>query len=273
MTSAHEPRSDSLPLLPVDRPKARHRRRAARKGVAEKIAREQYADHGPLREGPRPAFSARRVKHTKIAKRGAFRLLRQIVYQLEPSAGAGLRPVFLGRQPARPGSGLERQPPASLPPGQRSAGPLDHGRCQQTATCCGLRRDLQPARQPARSADATRRHGHGEADRFDADPARQAVRLGQIQRAHPRPEDAVVFDPKADCPGILDITDANVNDAQIGRTVTIEQGATYVFDKGYCHYGWWTAIADPRRGLPHPTQDQYAPRPRRRAPHRAGARR
>ena len=25
---------------------------------------------------------------------------------------------------------------------------------------------------------------------FDADPARQAVRLGQIERAHPRPEDA-----------------------------------------------------------------------------------
>src|SRR6266403_1760170 len=54
----------------------------------------------------------------------------------------------------------------------------------------------------------------------------------------------VVFDPKADYPGILDITDANVNDAQIGRTITLEAGATYVFDKGYCHYGWWTAIAD-----------------------------
>jgi putative transposase len=54
----------------------------------------------------------------------------------------------------------------------------------------------------------------------------------------------VVFDPQADHPGILDITDANVNDAQIGRTITIEPGATYVFDKGYCHYGWWTAIAD-----------------------------
>ncbi len=54
----------------------------------------------------------------------------------------------------------------------------------------------------------------------------------------------VVYDPKADCPGILDITDANVNDAQIGRTITIEKGATYVFDKGYCHYGWWTAIAE-----------------------------
>ncbi len=54
----------------------------------------------------------------------------------------------------------------------------------------------------------------------------------------------VVFDPKADYPSILDITDANVNDAQIGRTTTIEPGASYVFDKGYCHYGWWTAIAD-----------------------------
>jgi putative transposase len=52
----------------------------------------------------------------------------------------------------------------------------------------------------------------------------------------------VVYDPKADCPRILDITDANVNDAEVGRTITIEAGATYVFDKGYCHYGWWRAI-------------------------------
>jgi putative transposase len=54
----------------------------------------------------------------------------------------------------------------------------------------------------------------------------------------------VVYDPKDDYPRILDITDANVNDAQIGRTIVIEAGATYVFDKGYCHYGWWTAIAE-----------------------------
>ncbi len=54
----------------------------------------------------------------------------------------------------------------------------------------------------------------------------------------------VVFDPKADCPSVLDITDANVNDAQIGRTIAIEPGASYVFDKGYCHYAWWTAIAE-----------------------------
>jgi IS4 transposase len=53
----------------------------------------------------------------------------------------------------------------------------------------------------------------------------------------------VVYDPNTDSPRILDITNANINDAQIGRTVTIEAGATYVFDKGYCHYGWWRAIA------------------------------
>lgn len=52
----------------------------------------------------------------------------------------------------------------------------------------------------------------------------------------------VVYDPKADYPRILDITDANVNDAEIGRTIAIEAAATYVFDKGYCHYGWWRAI-------------------------------
>jgi IS4 transposase len=52
----------------------------------------------------------------------------------------------------------------------------------------------------------------------------------------------VVYDPKADYPRVLDITDANINDSQIGRAITIEPGATYVYDKAYCHYGWWVAI-------------------------------
>ena len=52
----------------------------------------------------------------------------------------------------------------------------------------------------------------------------------------------VVYDPGRDLPRILDITDANVNDAQIGRQIEIEAGLTYAFDKGYCHYGWWRAI-------------------------------
>jgi putative transposase len=52
----------------------------------------------------------------------------------------------------------------------------------------------------------------------------------------------VVYDPDRDLPRVLDITHANVNDAQIGATVEAEAGLTYVFDKGYCHYKWWTRI-------------------------------
>ena len=52
----------------------------------------------------------------------------------------------------------------------------------------------------------------------------------------------VVYDPHHDLPRVLDITDANVNDAQVGRTIQIIPDATYVFDKGYVHYPWWTAI-------------------------------
>ena len=34
----------------------------------------------------------------------------------------------------------------------------------------------------------------------------------------------VVYDPNSDCPTSVDITDANVNDVEIGRQVTIEAG-------------------------------------------------
>jgi putative transposase len=52
----------------------------------------------------------------------------------------------------------------------------------------------------------------------------------------------MTYDPDADQPQVLAITHANVNDAEIGRTIAIEPGTTYVYDKGYCHYGWWRAI-------------------------------
>ncbi len=56
----------------------------------------------------------------------------------------------------------------------------------------------------------------------------------------------VVYDPHHDLPRVLDITDANVNDAQVGRTVAIIPDTTYVFDKGYVHYRWWAAIHQAR---------------------------
>ncbi len=52
----------------------------------------------------------------------------------------------------------------------------------------------------------------------------------------------VVYDPMADHPRRIAITPATVNDVQIGKAVPIETGATYVFDKAYCHYAWWTRI-------------------------------
>lgn len=52
----------------------------------------------------------------------------------------------------------------------------------------------------------------------------------------------IAYDPGTACPRILDITHATVNDAEIGRATPLAPGTTYVYDKGYCHYGWWTAI-------------------------------
>jgi IS4 transposase len=42
------------------------------------------------------------------------------------------------------------------------------------------------------------------------------------------------------------ITKARVNDITEARTLPIEEGATYVFDKGYCNYNWWHSIEQKR---------------------------
>ncbi len=52
----------------------------------------------------------------------------------------------------------------------------------------------------------------------------------------------VVHRPHHDRPCRVAITPATVNDIEIGRQTELEAGATYVFDKGYCHFGWWEKI-------------------------------
>jgi IS4 transposase len=52
----------------------------------------------------------------------------------------------------------------------------------------------------------------------------------------------VVYDPHADCLRDVEVTPATVNDVEIGRKLALEAGASYVFDKGYCHFGWWQKI-------------------------------
>ena len=54
----------------------------------------------------------------------------------------------------------------------------------------------------------------------------------------------VVYDPSADVPTCVEVTHANVNDVEIGRQTPIEEGTTYVFDKGYCRFDWWKKIND-----------------------------
>jgi putative transposase len=52
----------------------------------------------------------------------------------------------------------------------------------------------------------------------------------------------VLYSSGQQLPVCHSITAANVNDVDEGRSLVIEAGATYVFDKGYCDYSWWSRI-------------------------------
>ena len=45
-------------------------------------------------------------------------------------------------------------------------------------------------------------------------------------------------------PVYLNITSPNVNDIVDAHQIRLEAGAVYVFDKGYCDYGWWQQIEE-----------------------------
>src|SRR6267142_656200 len=53
-----------------------------------------------------------------------------------------------------------------------------------------------------------------------------------------------IYEPEGKCPRCVEITPATVNDVEIGRQTELEAGVTYVFDKGYYHFGWWKKIND-----------------------------
>lgn len=54
----------------------------------------------------------------------------------------------------------------------------------------------------------------------------------------------LVHDPRENRPVWFELTSAKVDDITAGRRVALEPGATYVFDKGYTDYGWWSEIMD-----------------------------
>jgi putative transposase len=71
---------------------------------------------------------------------------------------------------------------------------------------------------------------------FDAWTAATATRNTQGVKVH------VLYAESEQVPTQVEITAPNVNDIDHGRTLPLEQGAMYVFDKGYCDYGWWHRI-------------------------------
>jgi putative transposase len=54
----------------------------------------------------------------------------------------------------------------------------------------------------------------------------------------------LLHDPRQGRPVWFDVTSAKVDDVVAGRAVPLEPGATYVFDKGYTDYRWWSQIIE-----------------------------
>ena len=52
----------------------------------------------------------------------------------------------------------------------------------------------------------------------------------------------LLHDPRQSRPVWFEVTSAKVDDVVAGRAVPLEPGATYVFDKGYTDYRWWSEI-------------------------------
>jgi putative transposase len=54
----------------------------------------------------------------------------------------------------------------------------------------------------------------------------------------------LLYDPRQRRPVWFDVTSAKVDDVAAGRGIPLEPGATYVFDKGYTDFRWWSEIID-----------------------------
>lgn len=52
----------------------------------------------------------------------------------------------------------------------------------------------------------------------------------------------LLYDPNQGRPVWFELTSAKVDDVVAGRAAPLEPGATYVFDKGYTDYRWWSQI-------------------------------
>lgn len=68
---------------------------------------------------------------------------------------------------------------------------------------------------------------------FDTWTASKATGRTQGLKLH------VLYGAREGTPFQIDISEANLNDVNHGRSLPIQPGARYVFDKGYCDFNWW----------------------------------
>ena len=52
----------------------------------------------------------------------------------------------------------------------------------------------------------------------------------------------VLLEAASQAPTWTRFSPANVNDVQLAPEIPLQEGALYVFDKGYCDYNWWHSI-------------------------------
>lgn len=54
----------------------------------------------------------------------------------------------------------------------------------------------------------------------------------------------LAYDPRAVHPVHFALETPKISELKVARGLTVEAGATYVFDKGYTDYGWWRHLVD-----------------------------
>ena len=105
-------------------------------------------------------------------------------------------------------------------------------------------RDIAAALLPI-AAGALRREGEALIRLLDATPIPlrgEAFAWAQASARTRGLELHLLYDPRQRRPVWFALTSAKVDDVVAGRAIPLEAGATYVVDKGYTDYRWWSEI-------------------------------
>jgi len=105
-------------------------------------------------------------------------------------------------------------------------------------------RDIAMALIPA-AAGALRRDGEALIRLLDATPIPLKGAGFPWAQANARTRGLklhLLYDPRERRPVWFEVTSAKIDDVVAGRAIALEPGATYVVDKGYTDYRWWSEI-------------------------------